>query len=144
MQAFILMAEENEKVAAGNQFPGTLLLVEDDEDIRQALTFAIEAEGYRVVSAEDGISALSLLSSLQVPPRLILLDIMMPKMDGWQFLRERRKHPNLSQIPVYVMSALQERRLLEPATGYLHKPVELDDLIALLHRHADQNLGAAS
>ncbi|MEW6057727.1 MAG: response regulator [Bdellovibrionota bacterium] len=114
---------------------GTIMVVEDDTDIRQSLASVVEAEGLRVLCAENGRAALNLLNSFSVLPQLILLDIMMPVMDGWQFLRERNHHPALLGVPVYVMSAIRDARLQEPAEGFLRKPIELDDLIGLIEKH---------
>ena len=64
-----------------------VLVIDDDADIRGALVGALEDEGYRAMSAANGLEALEVLRILPTPPSVILLDLMMPVMDGWQFLR---------------------------------------------------------
>src|SRR5437762_2793351 len=82
----------------------TVMIVEDDLDIRDALTQILEFEGYHVVSAENGQQALTQLQHGE-HPGLILLDLMMPVMDGWQFRLEQQKDAKLSDIPVVIISA---------------------------------------
>ena len=82
-----------------------ILLVDDDGDVRETIREALEEEGHRVTSAANGQEALSLLRDGKVRPDLILLDIMMPEMDGWAFRAEQRKHPELASIPVVVFTA---------------------------------------
>jgi CheY-like chemotaxis protein len=114
-----------------------LLLVEDDEAIREALTFLLEAEGYAVTSAVDGREA---LERLRGPGRtdLILLDLMMPGMDGWKFNEELRHDPALAGVPVVVFSAVEladQRASGLGAAGHLQKPVETKKLLETVRRH---------
>lgn len=120
--------------------PGTqkqILVVEDDADIQEALTQILENEGYRVASADNGLSAMSYLRTAR-RPSLILLDLMMPIMDGWQFRSEQRKDPNLAAIPIVVLSAHgsvpQHAAALEAAT-YLKKPIDLEALLDTVKRY---------
>src|SRR5215831_16703157 len=83
-----------------------LMVVDDDEDIREVLKLFLEAEGYRVVTAADGRDALQQLQS-QEQPSLILLDLMMPGMDGEQFMGAIRRSP-FRNIPVVIMSGHRE------------------------------------
>lgn len=110
----------------------TILVVEDDEDVREAIAVALEAEGYRVLSAENGRDALSILTSgAERPPCVVLLDLMMPVMSGVDLLDAMRDDEALKPIPVLILSAWehegQARRA--PAQGFLRKPVELDVLL---------------
>ena len=108
--------------------PPLLLVVDDDVDIVQTLGLCLRAEGYRVQLARNGREALELLQPEL--PAAILLDLMMPVMDGWQFAHELRKLGH--QTPLLVLSADQavERhagQLL--ASAHLAKPFDLDDLL---------------
>ncbi len=81
-----------------------ILVVEDDLSTREALSMLLSAEGYGVSTAADGVAALEQLRDGQ-RPGLILLDLMMPLMDGWQFRHEQLRDPSLANIPVIVCSA---------------------------------------
>jgi CheY-like chemotaxis protein len=114
-----------------------VLVVEDDLATREALSLFLAGQGYRVTTAEDGLAA---LEQLRQPPRpdLILLDLMMPVMDGWQFRREQLADPQLADIPVIVCSAtgrLDEHATSLQATAYLDKPVDPAELAAVLRRY---------
>src|SRR5438270_7170536 len=103
----------------------SILLVEDDAATREALALILGTEGYRVTGAANGAEALGVLRSAP-PPDLILLDLMMPIMDGWQFRREQVRDAALSAIPVVVLSAdgnVQQKASALHAAGYLQKPV---------------------
>ncbi len=113
------------------------MLVEDDLAIRETLRELLEGEGYGVQSAENGRDALARLRSSE-PPRLILLDLTMPVMDGWAFRRAQRGDPTLSQIPVVVLSAdhpLAEKVSDMAVAGYLAKPFELATLLDTVQRY---------
>ena len=116
-----------------------LLVVEDDPAIRGLLADALEGEGYSVDAASHGLEGLTM--ARQNPPRAVVLDLMMPVMDGWTFLRERKKQPTLEGVPVVVLSAARELGLQEAkelgASAFLAKPFDLDALLALISRLAD-------
>jgi CheY-like chemotaxis protein len=82
---------------------GTILVVDDDRDILEAISEVLRREGYAVVSAGDGIEATTVLASTQVD--LILLDLLMPAMSGWELLEQRANDPSWTSIPVIVVSA---------------------------------------
>jgi DNA-binding response OmpR family regulator len=107
---------------------GSILIIEDDEDIRELLKVLLEAEGLPVNVAADGLDARRHLST-GAPPALILLDWMMPNIDGEQFLTELRASP-FAQTPVIVLSgndaAQKKARALQAYC--LKKPVEFDEL----------------
>jgi CheY-like chemotaxis protein len=111
----------------------SVLIVEDDADIRDALARILESEGFSVGMAENGAAALERLRSPgEVMPRLILLDLMMPVMDGWQFRAEQRKDARMASIPVVVLSAhggVQQQATAIEAAHYLKKPIDLDVLL---------------
>jgi CheY-like chemotaxis protein len=115
----------------------TILIVEDDSDLREALSAVLRDEGYTVAMAADGREALDCLRR-QSPPSLILLDLTMPVMNGWQFRAEQRQDPALSGIPVVVLSAgdrLAEQMVPLGITDYVRKPIELKQLLRLIERH---------
>src|SRR2546423_1787335 len=84
-----------------------ILIIEDDAGVRNGIANVIENEGYAVESCADARAALDRLSAAADLPRMILLDFVMPEMDGWAFLRERQKDVRLRSIPVLGMSASQ-------------------------------------
>jgi len=107
----------------------TVLIVEDDLDTREMLGRFLELEGYNVETAENGKRALERLGS-GVGACVILLDLMMPVMDGWQFRQEQIRDGSLADIPVIVVSAAGRERLEKiQANAYLSKPVDLDELL---------------
>jgi two-component system, chemotaxis family, chemotaxis protein CheY len=109
----------------------TLLVVDDDRDIREALQDVLEGAGYHVHLAGDGREALACLHR-GCCPDLILLDLMMPRMNGFEFRDVQRREEPLCHIPVLLASADPElpraARALGVA-GYLRKPLDLDDLL---------------
>ena len=115
----------------------TVLVVDDDPDIRDILVQVLEEEGYRVAGASNGREALSYLRSTPKPPCVILLDLMMPIMNGWQFRVEQQRDPEISGIPVVVITATgdaQRKAANVDAAEVLEKPIELDRLIAAVAR----------
>jgi CheY-like chemotaxis protein len=109
-----------------------ILIVEDDHDIREALTQILEDEGYPVRGAANGREALDAVATGPLPS-LILLDLMMPIMNGWQFRAEQMKDSRLSAVPVLVISAdpgLQPKASALGVAGVLKKPIALDDLLS--------------
>ena len=118
-----------------------VLVVEDDPDIRDAMSMALESDGYPVIMAANGREALDRLSRESMPPGLILLDLMMPVMDGWQFLEEVRERDELSAIPIVVVSAYGEKdrhissAALERRVAFVRKPVDLRLLLRLIEHY---------
>jgi two-component system, chemotaxis family, chemotaxis protein CheY len=115
----------------------TVLVVDDDEDIRVAMSDTLEAEGYRVLLAEDGLDALAKLRSGGERPHLILLDLMMPNLDGSGFCAAKQKDPTISTIPVVIVSA--DSRVTQKAAelgveASLAKPVRIAELVATIER----------
>ena len=104
-----------------------VLLVEDDALIREAMKMVLEWEGYRVACAGHGREALDLLRKGE-PPALILLDLMMPVLDGWSFRRELQRDPALAPIPVVVVSAADVRGAVD-AAGHVRKPFQAEELL---------------
>jgi len=113
-----------------------VLIVEDDVDIREALSQILEEEGYVVSTAANGQEALARLRT-GPPPRVILLDLMMPVMDGWQFRAAQRQDPQLAQIPVVIISAdsnVRDKASSIGAHGFFRKPIEIAGLLATVER----------
>jgi CheY-like chemotaxis protein len=111
----------------------TVLLVEDDIDVREAVTDTLQDAGYRVMAARHGQEALELLRNGGPRPCLILLDLMMPVMDGWQFRDLQSKDPALADIPVVALSAHGGLHALG-AADHLRKPVQLRALMDVVAR----------
>jgi CheY-like chemotaxis protein len=109
-----------------------ILLVEDDELLRGAMRLVLEWEGYRVACAGDGRQALDFLRA-GGRPALILLDVTLPVLDGWQFRREQRRDPELAAIPVVVVSAL-DLAACPDADAYVRKPFDPQQLLEAI-RH---------
>jgi len=117
-----------------------ILIVEDHEDVRGGLLSMLQSLGYWTISAKHGQEALALLRS-GPRPALILLDLVMPVMDGWQFRREQLRDPALAEIPVVILSSYVERftqgdRLTLGIPVVLQKPVLPDELQAAVERYA--------
>ena len=115
----------------------SVMLVEDDPDIRTMVSQLLELEGWRVITFGNGGEALDSLRGGE-RPGLILLDLMMPKMNGWQFRAEQMRDSALSSIPVVVLSGDVRGADTSAvhADGYLKKPIDLEVLIATVRRFA--------
>ena len=112
------------------------LVIEDDEDTRDVLNMLLTVLGFEVKEAKNGKEALDTLGKWR--PDLIVLDLMMPVMNGWAFRAEQRRNPELRDIPVVVLSARQPP--FRPEDGLdvaelLPKPFELDTFLAAVARH---------
>lgn len=106
-----------------------VMLVDDDDQLRSAMAKLLEREGYDVDACHDGIQALEHLRD-GVMPDVILLDLRMPKMDGWEFRVEQKRDPRLASIPVVAMSAdTSAKAAAIDAWAYLHKPVDERELL---------------
>ncbi len=113
-----------------------LLVVDDDPDIRDALCEILESEGHAPVAVANGREALEHLRS-HAPPQLVLLDLMMPVLDGWGFMAEQQRDPALAALPVVVVTAAGDRRPATPgARAVLGKPVTIEQLLATIAQHA--------
>jgi CheY-like chemotaxis protein len=114
-----------------------VMLVEDDPDIRSMVSQLLELEGWRVLACANGTDALAALQRGE-RPFLILLDLMMPKMNGWQFRAEQARDASLARIPVVVLSG--DVRGADSssvrADGYLKKPIDLDVLLRTVRRYS--------
>ncbi len=116
---------------------GIVLIVEDNGDIRTAMKVLLELEHYHVVTVGNGDEALRLLRG-GLNPGLILLDLAMPRKDGFQFRSEQLQDPRLAGIPVVVYSGASnvgEKAAALGAAAFFHKPIEVDTLLELVKRH---------
>jgi two-component system chemotaxis response regulator CheY len=115
----------------------TVLVVDDDPGVLEVLELALTAEGYDVILAHDGREALEHVVSSR--PHLMVVDLMMPIMDGWQFVRECRKRDICDKTPVIILSAarnLDQAARELGAQAVVSKPFNLDDLLDLVASHA--------
>jgi CheY-like chemotaxis protein len=114
----------------------TILLVEDDFDVREALAETLREEGYAVDCACDGEEALEYLRGGH-RPGLILLDLMMPRMSGSEFRMVQKVDPALSDLPVVLLSAdsrMEDKARVLEADGAIRKPIDLPELLATIER----------
>jgi DNA-binding response OmpR family regulator len=113
-----------------------ILVVDDDQGIREMIQFVLDDEGYEVFTAPDGARALDQLD--HISPDVILLDMKMPDMDGWEFSRRYQERSN-NQVPIVVLTAARDAGVWAAAiaaAGYLAKPFEIDDLLRVVQEHA--------
>lgn len=115
--------------------PPQILVVEDDHDARVLLRTFLEDEGYVVHTAANGHDAVQMLTSGRVEPDLLILDLNMPVMDGWQLMAHVRQHPELSTIPIGIQSGDTESTLPDGVAFVLNKPVDVEALIAVVRHH---------
>ena len=129
-----LLAEIERLVAPRRE---SVLIIEDDAEIREMLSSLLAEEGFAVSTAPDGRAALDQLRNAARPPELIVLDLMMPTMDGYQFREAQVADPKLRHIPVVVLTALSPgetaRRAID-AARILHKPIDLTELLDVVER----------
>ena len=112
-----------------------VLIVDDDLDIREALAETLKDRGFDVITAANGLEALKLIRSMRTHPSVILLDLMMPVMDGYGFLEECRKDPALASIPLAIVTAGHgvDRSRLGNSAPIVPKPFNVSQLLGVLH-----------
>jgi two-component system response regulator CpxR len=111
-----------------------ILIIEDDANIRDVLKLALNFEGYDVVTAKNGKEGLEILEK-DAPPGLILLDLMMPVMNGWEFVEALKDRRIFSKVPIVVVSAYSERAKVIDCTDFVLKPLDLDTLLNSVKKH---------
>lgn len=116
-----------------------LLVVDDELAILEALQEVLSSEGYAVSTASNG--AEGLLRAAEHPPDLVLLDLMMPVMDGWEMLRRMQEDPQLQRVPVIIMSAGRVSPSELNGLHFLAKPFDLERLLVLVERQTGQRQG---
>lgn len=119
----------------------TVLLIEDHEQNRYLATFLLEKHGYAVVAACDGPAGIMLAATAE--PALILLDIQLPMMSGYEVAQELRKITSLREVPIiavtsYAMAGDREKSLAAGCTGYIEKPINPDTFVSEIERFLPQ------
>jgi CheY-like chemotaxis protein len=112
-----------------------VLVVEDDKDIRRNLKRLLESEGYTVDLAENGQVALDFLAAAVRLPSVIILDLMMPVMDGFEFRRQQGQIERIAGIPVAIMTAdgrIDEKRAATEASAAFKKPADVDEILRVV------------
>ena len=120
----------------------TVLVVDDDEAVHETVGTMLAREGYRVLHARSGAEALA--TAREAHPDAITLDVMMPQMDGWSVLSTLKADPDLADIPVTIVTMLNDRAIAFSlgASGFLTKPIDWGQLNAILRRHTDLGVTA--
>jgi CheY-like chemotaxis protein len=114
-----------------------ILVVDDDDDVREVLCDVLQATGLPAIGARNGREALAFLRQVPIPDVcLVLLDLMMPVMSGHEFLAEKQADPRLSAIPVVVMSARWDEAA-SVTLPFLRKPVDLDVLLSVIRDYCE-------
>jgi CheY-like chemotaxis protein len=113
-----------------------IVIVDDDADTREAIRTLLEDQGYRTAEASDGHEALAMVQQPRFKAALLLLDLMMPTMDGWQLRARLRADPDLAAIPIVIMTAhsamLRALVNAEPQTPVMRKPLDFDRLLEIV------------
>jgi CheY-like chemotaxis protein len=111
---------------------GGILVVDDDARLRESVLLLLQDAGYHAIGAANGREALEIAE--RESPSLILLDLMMPVMDGWQFLSERGEHPAARQAAVVLLSGMAFIRDAPGVAGFLTKPIRTESLLDYARR----------
>jgi CheY-like chemotaxis protein len=106
-----------------------ILVIEDDPAIRQIIRDILEIQGYQVSVAASGHEGIQQLKTIRPQPCVVLLDLMMPVTNGWQFLDFQRNDPSLAKVPVIICSAYKESAMAVHPSGFVQKPVQLNELL---------------
>lgn len=119
-----------------------ILVVDDEADIREIIQARLISNGYEIIAAEDGFIALSLAK--REKPDLIILDIMMPRMDGYSALRELRKDNETADIPVLILSVKEKDKMedmfyFQNISDYIEKPFDSEELLEKVKRILQEN-----
>ena len=115
-----------------------ILIIDDDSDICNAITLVLEHDGFSAARAANGKEGLDLLAKLDPKPCLVLLDLWMPEMNGWDFYEHMHRDPELRSIPVIVMTAYGKK---EPSSlKWLRKPIDMATLLEAVHATCSETL----
>jgi CheY-like chemotaxis protein len=117
--------------STGDCWMALVLIIEDDREIRDTLADVFEVDGYDVTHASNGLEGLA--QARQQHPDVIVLDLMMPVMDGWQFREEQKRDPSIADVPVVVVSAFRDVGEMDVA-AFIPKPCNIDELLETAHR----------
>lgn len=115
-----------------------ILLIEDEDTITELVLFGLKARGYQMITARDGEEGFNKLVTDK--PDLVLLDIMVPKIDGYQFCQMVKSDEQLKNIPIVVLSALAQRKEIERAAElgadeYVTKPFQMESLVSIIRKY---------
>ena len=125
----------------------TVMLIEDDRDICEIVEQVLADEGYEMIACSNGVEGLQRLRSSAQRPFLIMLDLMLPVMDAWQFRAEQTSDARLADIPVVIFSAnpkLEQHADALGASAVIRKPPNLDDLLRIVGRFSPASVGAVT
>ena len=114
----------------------TVLVVEDEEDLREMMRDALELNGYHVVTAHDGQQAFDEIARID-ELCLVILDLLMPGMNGWDFYEQMRKRSELASVPVVIHSSAPDNASAG-VTRVLQKPMELSRLLSVVQEYCDK------
>ena len=114
----------------------TILVVEDNDDVRDMMTVTLELEGHEVYTAANGRQALAQLEN-GVRPCVILLDLMMPVMNGWEFRSALQRDPRFRDIPIVVISAAGAEIISQATDPFIPKPIDVDTLLDVVCDYCD-------
>lgn len=124
---------------------GGILLIEDDDSIREYTEDMLRQEGYQVLAAANGKAALDILEKLDFIPKVILLDLQMPVMDGWQFMERKKANRRLEHIPVVAFSALEDRKISAAKTDdVIKKPLNPELMLQVIGKYFVEDARSAS
>jgi CheY-like chemotaxis protein len=123
------------ELAANPDPKGAILFVEDDHDLRVLVRMLLESRGYPVYTAANGSEAIDLLGQIPMP-RLVVADLQMPIMDGWEFVRRLQGQSTLATLPVVIQSS-EDRTPPGGVAAVMRKPVDVAALLAVVARHCD-------
>lgn len=110
------------------------MVVDDEPSIRDMLRLVLESEDYQIITAANGKEALDLIEEEDINPDLILLDLMMPVMNGWEFVQELKKDTSTRSIPIVTISAYEPQGL--QVEGYLPKPTSVDSILTEVKKYS--------
>lgn len=116
-----------EKTECDSNFK-SILVIEDNKEIQESLKMVLEVEGYTVYTADNGKEGMDILKKIPTPC-VILLDLMMPVMNGWEFVEAISRDIMLSTIPIIVVSAFGDKKGTPITNDYIQKPIDLDALL---------------
>ncbi|NNC18048.1 response regulator [Corallococcus exiguus] len=112
-----------------------ILIVDDEPDLREVVAELLEMEDYTVLQAANGQAALDVLAANNDQPCLVLLDLMMPVMDGHEFLHRLREDARYRELPVLMLTAHFSAKAPPGTVGLLRKPVDIPELLSMVARH---------
>ena len=124
-------------MAMANESNKNVLVIDDDYDIRDLVVFYLNSKGYQAVGASNGKDAIAHLQT-ETKPALIILDLMMPVMDAWEFREAQQSDPAIGQIPVVLISATDEvsdHVIPLAAAGFIRKPIDFNHLLTTVEQH---------